>query len=120
MNSNFLMTIFPYKYQGVWVFDDERVGLEKEALVAGVPEILERLCVEQGIHDPEKGFALIFSGQPFPTHHLKATWIGSDEHGVGNWYSAYEDMHGWLCPALLKYFSSPPPHLYIQALPTDH
>ena len=34
MNS--LGMIVPYKHQGMWVFDDEAVGLRREPFVAGI------------------------------------------------------------------------------------
>jgi hypothetical protein len=37
------------------------------------------------------------------------------EYG-GNWYRWPErKMEGWLCPALLKYFESPPKEIFVQA-----
>lgn len=118
MNS--LMTIHPYKDNGIWMFDDESVGLKREALVAGVPEILEELCSAKGIEgylNPTRGFTLIFSGVPFPGHDLEAKWVR--EGDGGNWYKVNlgsSEMEGWLCPALFKYFNEAPKSLYIQAL----
>ncbi len=121
MPNNSIMVIHPYLYQGIWVFDDETVGLDKEALVAGVPEIMERLCAEQNIPDPQGGFTVVFSGGPFPGHHLKATWVREGDQGFGNWYSAYDGtMEGWLCPALFKYFDKAPESLYIQVKPRSN
>lgn len=112
--KNSLMTIKPYKHDGVWVFDDERVNLHREPLVAGVPEIIERLCAEKGINDPEDGFVAIFSGLPFPGYHLKITWESEEPFG-GNWYTAYDgDMRGWLCPALFNYFDEAPPDIFVE------
>ena len=114
-DMNSIMVIAPYKFQGIWVFDDKEAGLEKEALVAGVPEIIERVCTEQKVHDPENGFSITFSADPFPGHHLKTTWLREGDDGFGNWYSAYDGtMEGWLCPALFKYFDKAPEHLYLQ------
>ena len=39
-NSSFV--IKPYKWNGMWVFDDPAVGLCREPFVAGVPAIDER------------------------------------------------------------------------------
>ena len=49
MNQNSIMVVKPYKWEGVWVFDDEKAGLLREPFVAGVPEILEALLEQQGI-----------------------------------------------------------------------
>jgi hypothetical protein len=43
MNQNSIMVVKPYKWEGMWVFDDETTGLVREPFVAGVPEILESL-----------------------------------------------------------------------------
>lgn len=137
---NAIMVIKPYMWEGIWVFDDEKKGLEKEALVAGVPEIIEAICKLHGIpmEDAKKGFRLLFSATPFPGYQLHAKHggegfgdgkegFGSDEQS-GNWYEVvtlldtdrkpYEEavgMKGWLCPALFKYFDKAPANLYIKA-----
>lgn len=114
MNS--IMVLSPYNWNGIWVFDDARTGLVKEALVAGVPEILEALHQEHKIVNPKAGFNLLFSPTPFPGHHLKADWVR--EGDGGNWYKATlpsgVEQEGWLCPALFKYFPSAPKELYIR------
>ena len=40
--QNALMVIYPYKYQGMWVFDDEAVGLVREPFVSGADDIIEK------------------------------------------------------------------------------
>ena len=49
MHQNSIMVVKPYKWEGMWVFDDEKTGLVRESFVAGVPEILEALLEQQGI-----------------------------------------------------------------------
>ena len=68
MNS--LGVIAPYKYEGMWVFDDPAVGLVREPFVAGADLIIDRLV--ESIPDAAKGFRLIFSGAPFPGSHDQA------------------------------------------------
>ena len=41
--ANVMMVISPYWYQGTWVFDDPKVGLEREPFVVGVPEMIDHL-----------------------------------------------------------------------------
>jgi len=41
MNS--LFVIAPYDYEGLWVFDDERVGLEQEPFVSGADTMIDAL-----------------------------------------------------------------------------
>jgi len=56
--ANAIMVIYPYKHQGVWVFDDEIVGLVQEPFVSGADEIIEKMVAE--IPDAENGFILFF------------------------------------------------------------
>jgi hypothetical protein len=109
MNS--ILAIHPYKDAGMWVFDDERVGLVREPFVAGADTIIERMVTD--IPRAEDGFTLVFSAGPFPGYHAALQWR-REEHN-GNWYYSPElDLEGWLCPALLKYFEAPPARLYAQ------
>lgn len=112
MNS--LFVIAPYRYQGMWVFDDPAVGLQREPFVAGIDIMIDRLVAE--IPSAAKGFCLVFSQQPFPGHTVKLEWRRT-EYG-GNWYySPSFAMEGWLCPALFKYFPEAPKELYARADP---
>ena len=109
MHHNSIMAVKPYKWEGMWVFDDEKTGLLREPFVAGVPEILEALLEQQGIpvEEAEKGFRLIFSAISFPGHQLSARRVG--EEGDGNWYEeSVSKARGWLCPALFRYFETAP------------
>ena len=49
MHQNSIMVVKPYKWEGMWVFDDEKTGLVRESFVASAPEILEALLEQQGI-----------------------------------------------------------------------
>ena len=112
MNS--LGVIAPYKYEGMWVFDDENVGLVREPFVSGVDTMIDRLV--RTIQNAEQGFRLIFSAMPFPGHTVELVW--RREESGGNWYySPQFDLEGWLCPALFKYFESAPRRLYGRAEP---
>jgi hypothetical protein len=65
------------------------------------------------IPDAEKGFTLLFSGQPFPGYQTLFEWRRAESGG--NWYfSPALEMEGWLCPALFKYFDSAPAKIYAQ------
>jgi len=61
----------------------------------------------------------------FP-YRLEGVWAFDDEATArfvwtraeceGHWYRWPElQMEGWLCPALLKYFESPPKEIFVQA-----
>ena len=109
---NALGVIAPYKWEGMWVFDDPAVGLSREPFVSGIDTMIDLLVAE--IPNAEKGFRLIFSERPFPGYTVKLEWR-REEYG-GNWYWAEQyKMEGWLCPALFKYFERAPAELYGRA-----
>jgi hypothetical protein len=112
--ANAIMVIAPYWYNGTWVFDDPTVGLKREPFVAGVPEMIDILV--KNIPDAREGFRLTFSAKPFPGHQKKLTWLRGD--GTGNFYRLNEPpVEGWICPAMFKYYKTPPENLYVQADP---
>ena len=112
MNS--LMVIVPYKYEGVWVFDDVTVGLSKEPFIAGIDTLIDKATAN--IADAEHGFRAIFSARQFPGANFKLEW--RREESGGNWYYSPEfKQEGWLCPALFKYFSAAPAEIYVQVEP---
>jgi len=108
---NEIHAIMPYKWQGLWVFDDQATGLVKEAFVSGVDTILDVVTAQ--IEDAEKGFICLFSDRPFPNATVELTWLRADETGRGNWYFCEQlKTEGWFCPALLRYFPEPPKKIY--------
>ncbi len=113
MPQNAITVIKPYKWEGLWVFDDERVGLDKEPFVAGADTLIDVAVERKGIANPEDGFLLLFSATAFPSADLRLEWVREESDGnVYRWTE--EGMEGWLCPALLKYFETPPTELYVQ------
>ena len=111
---NAIGVIAPYKYEGMWVFDDPAVGLVREPFVAGIDTMIDKLV--SSIPDAENGFRLLFSATPFPGYTVKLEWR-REEYG-GNWYySSQFNMEGWLCPALFRYFEKAPSELYGRAEP---
>ena len=109
---NAIGIIAPYKYEGLWVFDDPEVGLVREPVIAGIDTMIDRLVAE--IPNAGSGFRLLFSAKPFPGHTIKLQWRRAESGG--NWYYAPQfDMEGWLCPALFRYFETAPPELYGRA-----
>jgi hypothetical protein len=111
---NAIRVISPYKYEGLWVFDDPAVGLLREPFVAGADLIIDRLTAS--IPDAAGGFRLIFSDRPFPGWTIRLEWR-REEYG-GQWYYCPEfGMEGWLCPALFLYFAEAPQELYAKAEP---
>jgi len=111
---NSILVISPYRYQGTWVFDDDRFGLVREPFVAGVPEMIDVLVAD--IPNADQGFRLTFSARPFPDFEKKLSWVRGDMDG--NYYKLEDPpMEGWLCPAMFKYFDEPPAELYVKADP---
>ena len=111
---NAISVIYPYKYEGMWVFDDPDVGLRHEPFVAGIDTMIDRLV--QNIPNAEKGFCLLFSPTPFPGYTVKLEWRRKEYSGNWYWSPDYQ-MEGWLCPALFKYFTEAPKELYGRAEP---
>ncbi len=72
--------------------------------------------VTNHIPDAKRGFNMVFSGHPFPDHQFRLEW--RREEGTGNVYHSEElGAEGWLCPALLRYFSERPAEIYVQVRP---
>jgi hypothetical protein len=113
---NAIMAIYPYKHSGLWVFDDERVGLDKEPFISGADVLIDRALEAKGIRDGDKGFRLLFSGSQFPGYDFKLTWVRQGDGG--NWYYSLDfRMEGWLCPALFRYFEITPMELFAKFEP---
>ena len=111
---NTLMVIVPYKYEGLWVFDDAAVGLSKEPFIAGIDTLIDKATAS--IPDAQHGFRAIFSGTQFPGANFKLEWRRAESGG--NWYYSPEfNQEGWLCPALFKYFKSAPREIYVKVEP---
>lgn len=109
MNS--LMVIAPYRYQGMWVFDDPKVGLVQEPFVEGADTMIDAMVSD--IPNAAEGFRIVFSASEFPGTMFKLTWVRPELNG--NVYRSDElGQEGWLCPALLKYFVEPPKEIYLK------
>ena len=110
--KNSLFVIKPYKWEGLWVFDDSAVGLVKEPFVGGADTIID--VATSHIPNADDGFLAVFSASPFPGAQVTLDW--SREEMGGNVYAwAEKKLEGWLCPALLRYFERAPAKLHIQA-----
>ena len=109
--KNSIFVIKPYKWEGLWVFDDSAVGLVKEPFVGGADTIID--VATSHIPNADRGFLAVFSASPFPGAQIVLEWVGEEMGGnVYRWPE--KEMQGWLCPALLRYFSEPPQKLFIQ------
>lgn len=109
--TNSIFTIRPYRYNSMWVFDDENVGLHREPFVAGIDVILSELT--KNIKNANNGFCLVFSSGKFPGANIEMTKIESEFSGT--WYTCENlGIKGWLCPALFKYFKQAPEKIWVQ------
>ena len=109
--ANALNVIIPYKYEGMWVFDDADAGLDKEPFVEGADVIIDRALEAKGVTNADSGFRLLFSAGEFPGYDVKFTWLRAADGG--NYYAAEgSNLEGWLCPALFKYFDEAPKEIY--------
>lgn len=104
-------TIRPYREDHLWMFDDPKVGLFREGLRQGTPEVLMRACELRGIEPV--GFVAAFSVQQkiAAMHRLDLrgpVWNGTQYY----WHD--QQMLCWFCPALLRYFTEPPTQIWFQ------
>lgn len=124
--QNSLLALAPYRYNGAWVFDDDRAGLVREPFVAGVPEMIDALVSD--IPEAAGGFRLTVSAKPFPGYESKLEWLRGDAEG--NFYRLAEPPatmpeqndvpeECWICPALFKYYEEAPKELYVKADPIE-
>jgi hypothetical protein len=113
-----IVLIRPYRWNGVWVFDDSAATLDKEAFIAGMPELIEMATAREGFVEPEKGLAALFSEGPFPGAQACLERVREEAGGtVYRWPEAGKE--GWLCPALLRYFGRAPERLYVEVWADD-
>ncbi len=112
MNKNSIMTIHAYKYFGQWVFDDDKVGLDKEAFVGGADTLLDKFDNGSG------KLTIVFSAIAFPGHEISLKLIETIDNGEsGSTYFCPELTHtAWFCPALLKYMSPPPKFIFAKLI----
>lgn len=90
--NNAVFVIRPYKWNGMWVFDDERVGLDKEPFVAGADTMIDTAVQLKGISNAESGFLLVFSASPFPEADFEMQWVRAESGG--NVYLGRFDIEG--------------------------
>ncbi len=59
---------------------------------------------------------LEFSARPFPGHQKKLTWLRGDSGGK-DYKLDDPPREGWICPAMFRYYETPPPALYVKTEP---
>lgn len=128
------MRLRPYWLNGVWVFDDDRVGLKAEMFVGEINNFINDMLKSAEIDKKkaEKGFYLTFAKVEFPGAIRRFAFSrGATEIGCGNyyrvgakkvgeyWVACKAGPEGWLCPALFHYFAEAPKNIYARAEPLD-
>ena len=78
-DMNAISVIVPYKYEGMWVFDDPAAGLMREPFVSGIDVMIDKLVAS--IPNAAKGFRLLFSPTPFPGYTVKLEWRREEYEG---------------------------------------
>ena len=99
------------------MFDDAATGLVKEGLVDGIDTALDAACEAFGLNKSE-GFDLEFSDLEIPGFVyklVKLEEIIGDHTAFGTYYRVEpNNIRGWLCPNLGKYFETPPSEIYLK------
>jgi hypothetical protein len=112
-NNNSIQILRPWCEGGVWMFDDEEIGVRREAFVGGASEMITALKeFFNAKTDGEGKINLIFSDQPFPNSQT-LTFVGGEMSGV---VFRWNNMDAWFCPCFFNYFDrdNVPTHLFAQ------
>jgi len=108
-----------YAKHGMWVFDEEQLGLKAEAFVRGCSEILTHAIKQASPstkHITRKKWKVSFGSEPETKEGEKTfsvRWMMQE--GEGNWYYCPElDRIGWLCGRLYNFFHKAPRKMYFK------
>src|SRR5690606_40858794 len=108
MNSLFIIT--PRKTGGIWTFTDEERGLINEPFVGDTNRIIDELV--RHIPSAEEGVVFLFSAHDFPGRQVVFE-RRSPENGGWWYFSPNQEIKGWLCPALFKFFPEAPEYIFL-------
>jgi hypothetical protein len=131
MKNNAIRVLGLYRFAGTWVFDDDEVGLKREAFVMGAPTVIDRALLDAGGDYEMREIRLLFSGDPFPDSieavsrespynflTTRGSRALSDDSPMkwGQWYEvpAMDNETAWLCPATLHYFDDYPERIHFK------
>ncbi len=121
-SNNSILVIRVYYLNGLWVFDDARVGLVAEPFVGGADDFIDHLLNAKGVRNQarENGFNAIFSQQEFRGADAQISF--TDFANMGTVYTPvnlpyFRNKFGtkdlWLCPALNLYFKESPEGIWV-------
>lgn len=121
-SQNAVHCIVPYRHPQapeVWVFDDERHGLDQEPFVGAANAALDSIESELGAHGK---LVVMFSERPMPAP-LRVLRAMSKTGAARTHGCSYHDGERelWLCPALMHYFAgdTAPETIYLTAQAGD-
>jgi hypothetical protein len=100
--------INPYQEGGLWFFDEPKLGLYKEGLTDGTPEVLSQAITLSKLNQP---ISVLFSDVPIFEHSL--VLLGPFKTGH-QYYWTQQNMVCWFCPALLRFFKKPPSRIWFR------
>jgi hypothetical protein len=121
-SNNSILVIHVYYLNGLWVFDDARVGLTAEPFVGGADDFIDHLLKLKGIREEavKKGFNAIFSKQEFRGADAQINFTCFANQGtvytpvnVPDFRNKFGTHDLWLCPALNLYFKDSPEGIWV-------
>ena len=121
-SNNSILVIRVYFNNGMWVFDDARVGLVAEPFVGGADDFIDYLLTYKGLRTQavSNGFNAIFSKQEFRGADAQIDFSCFANMGtvyVPNNMPSFRNKFGmndlWLCPALNLYFKESPEKIWV-------
>ena len=112
--NNVINILYPFRTShGIWVYNDEDLGVYSEAFVCGSSEVIDAV-VGKNVNN----CIVVISSQPFPSPTLVLHKIEKIEEGLDNmlgWYRAEPlGMEHWLCSKILDYFPNYPETIYVK------
>lgn len=109
--KNQCFVIHPYRVMGgVWVFDDETLGLRHEPFVGETNRVIDAILKSKNM--PLTQFTAIFSSTPLP--HADAEFTLKKSEGKSAWYwDSSKTVEFWLCGVVSRFFGRPPRKIYV-------
>lgn len=98
-----------YKLNGLWVFDEEYLGLKAELFVPSATEVLDEILSKTNLSNKETP-SVIF-GEVLPEY--DAEFILEEDLG-GSYNYSYNGKIFWLCGVTEMYFNPAPKRFFIK------
>lgn len=121
-STNSLLVIRPYRHNGLWVFDDVRVGLTAEPFVAGADDLIDHVLEVKGMYGAamRDGFTAVFGKQEFRGADVRLDFTEYASggtvylpHDLPDFRNKNGSREVWLCPALNLYFPESPEQIWV-------